>query len=290
MKVILDSDIGDDIDDAWALGYLIAHDGVDLLGVTMAHGNTPARAKIALKMLHLTGRDDVPVSLGRKTSEKQSHQYAWAEDFTATRPIATPAADFLVETARKYPGEVTLIAVGPLENVADAVRKEPALGKLFKRVVLMSGCIKTSRGGPCPAEYNVREAIADSQLVFGKLPLTIVPLDATTLVKLAEGERARISGLTTPLAVSLERLYRLWISKPTQVMTLHDQLAVVETVSPGAYFGRREVMRLSVDDRGYTVVDEKNGKPVTVCLDPKRDQFMEQYLTRLGAPKLAATP
>ncbi len=288
MKVILDCDIGDDIDDAWALGYLMAHDGVDLLGVTMAHGHTPARAKIALKMLHAAGRDEIPVVLGRKTSDKQSHQYAWAEDYTATKPIATSAADFLIETARKHPGEVTLIAVGPLQNVADAVRKEPALGKLFKRIVLMAGCIKTSRGGPCPAEYNVRAATPDSQVVFQKLPLTIVPLDATTLVTLAPAERARISDLTTPLAVSLERLYRLWISGPNRVMTLHDQLAVVETMHPGTYFGRREVMKLSVDDKGFTVVDEKNGKPVTVCLDPKRDDFMEHYLTKLGAPKLAA--
>src|SRR5215510_13207408 len=68
-KVILDTDIGDDIDDAWALAFILAHKNFDLLGVTIAHGNTPARAPIAAKMLHITKRDSVPVAVGRKTSD-----------------------------------------------------------------------------------------------------------------------------------------------------------------------------------------------------------------------------
>ena len=87
IKVILDTDIGDDIDDAWALAFAISHQNFDLLGVTITHGNTPARAKIALKMLHITGRDSVPVAVGRKTSDGYYHQYTWAEDFTAKQPV-----------------------------------------------------------------------------------------------------------------------------------------------------------------------------------------------------------
>ena len=88
-KVILDTDIGDDIDDAWALAFILAHKEFDLLGVTIAHGNTPARTPIATKMLHLTGRGSVPVAAGRKTSDGYAHQYTWAENFTAKRPIST---------------------------------------------------------------------------------------------------------------------------------------------------------------------------------------------------------
>src|SRR5262249_46662337 len=67
MKVILDTDIGDDIDDAWALAFLISYKGFLPVGVTITHGNTVDRSKIACKLLHLTGRDDIPVYLGRKT-------------------------------------------------------------------------------------------------------------------------------------------------------------------------------------------------------------------------------
>src|SRR5262245_14103417 len=142
MKVILDTDIGDDIDDAWALAFVIAHKNFEPLGITVTHGNTPARAKMACKMLHLTGRGNIPVFIGRQTTQKEySQQFTWAEDFNTKRPDAVKAADFIVETIRKHPGEVTVIAVGPLQNLADALRKEPQLAKLVKRVVLMSGCV-----------------------------------------------------------------------------------------------------------------------------------------------------
>ena len=141
LKVILDTDIGDDIDDAWALGLAMQSPALDLVGVTITHGNTPARAKVACKLLHVGGRDDVPVAVGRKTGDEPEYQFTWAEDFTAKAPVTQPAADFIVETVRKQPGEITLVAVGPLENVADALRKDPGIAKLFKRVVLMSGSI-----------------------------------------------------------------------------------------------------------------------------------------------------
>src|SRR5262245_44416134 len=101
MKIILDTDIGDDIDDAWALAFLISHQNFQPLGVTITHGNTPARMKIACKLLHITGRGDIPVAVGRKTSDGYFQQYTWAEDFTAKQPIAQPAADFIVEQVKK---------------------------------------------------------------------------------------------------------------------------------------------------------------------------------------------
>src|SRR5262245_57807435 len=168
MKIILDTDIGDDIDDAWALAFVIAHQDFEPLGVTITHGNTPARTKIATKMLHLTKRDDIPVAVGRKTSAGYFHQYTWAEDFTAKQPITQPAADFIVEQVKKYPGEVTITAVGPLQNLADALRKDPNLPKLVKRVVLMSGCVYGTAdkpGAPIP-EWNVYQSTADAQLVY----------------------------------------------------------------------------------------------------------------------------
>src|SRR5512132_3354295 len=82
-KIILDTDIGDDIDDAWAMGFVISYEGFAPLGITITHGNTPARAKIACKLLHITGRDSIPVFVGRKTNDKVFAQYSWAEDFTA---------------------------------------------------------------------------------------------------------------------------------------------------------------------------------------------------------------
>ncbi len=283
LTVILDTDIGGDIDDAWALGFAMQSHDVDLVGVTITDQNTPARARVACKLLHVGGRDDVPVAVGRKTSDAREFQFTWAEDFTAKTPIPQPAADFIVDTVRKHPGAITLVAVGPLQNVADALRKEPNLGKMLKRVVLMSGSIGPSAwSSAAMPEWNVKESAADAQVVYGaRLPMTTVPLDSTTYVTLKEEERTALRTRDSAVTRALESLYRLWIESPSSRMTLHDQLAVAETVRPGLFFGRKDTLPIVVDDQGYTRVDAAKGVPATVCFEPKRDDFMKFYVAGL---------
>jgi len=281
-RILLDTDIGTDIDDAWALGFVVAHEGFLPLGVTVTDGDTAARGRLAAKLLHVSGHGALPVAVGRATPvppDRVDRQLEWAQDFTSKRPIGQPAADFIVRTVRRYPGEVTLVAVGPLQNVADAVRREPRLPRLVRRLVLMSGCIEGFPGhdGPIP-EWNVKQAVADAQLVYGAgFPLTIVPLDATMQVQLREDERGRLSRRRSPLTDALESLYRLWLASPTSRMTLHDQLAVAEAARPGAYFEEMRTLPIRVDEAGMTRVDPA-GKPVTVCLRPRRDLLVEDYL------------
>ncbi len=285
MKVLLDTDIGTDIDDAWALGLLIVAPEVELVGVTISDGNTPARAKVACKLLQVSGRPEVPVAVGRATAppEDVDHQFSWAEDFTAKQPVAQSAADFIVETLRRSPGEVTLIAVGPLQNIADALRKEPKLGTLARRIVFMSGSIGPNAWSSAAiAEWNVVRATTDAQLVYAAgLPLTIVPLDSTTYVTLKEEERDRLEQHAAPLTRALEALYRLWIDDAGERMTLHDQMAIAETLKPGAFFGKCPAMAIAVDDKGFMRVDAAGAKPVNVCLEPKRDAFMQYYIEGL---------
>jgi len=285
LKVLLDTDIASDIDDAWALGLLVASPNVELVGVTITDGNTAARAKVACKLLHVVGRDDVPVAVGRPTEPPSQfdYQFSWAEDFTGKQPVSTAAADFIVDTLRKHPGEITLIAVGPLQNVADALRKEPRLGHLAKRIVLMSGSIGANAWSPAAMpEWNVVRSTADAQLVYGAgLNLTTVPLDSTSYVRLKTEERARLEAAGTPLTRSLEALYRLWVKDETSRMTLHDQMAVAEALRPGEFFNRCEALPIRVDDQGFTRVDRDRGKATTVCLEPKRDAFVGFYIDGL---------
>ena len=284
-KIILDTDIGTDIDDAWAVGFVAQHPGFETLAITITDQNTPARAKVACKLLARAGRTEIPVAVGRKIEQPKDgvdFQYTWAEDYTAHKPIAASAADTIVQLARKYPNQITLIAVGPLQNVADALRTDPGIANLFKRVVLMSGNIYGSAWSDKPrAEWNVVRAIQDAQLVYSAgLPLTIVPLDATTLVQLSDEERDQVRKRNSDLSNALESLYRLWLSSPKSRMTLHDQLAVAEAASPNTFCGKYERLNLSVDDSGFTKINA-NGKTVNVCFQPKRDEFMRYYLQTL---------
>jgi inosine-uridine nucleoside N-ribohydrolase len=286
-KLILDTDIGTDIDDAWAVAFVGRHPRFEVLGITISDGETARRAKVACKLLHAMGRDDIPVAVGRATPvppERIDHQFAWAEDFIVVKPVETPAARFIAAAIRRHPGQVTLLAVGPLQNVADAIRLDPGIVKQVRRVVLMSGNIYSSAWSPTPiAEWNVKASTPDSQLVYASgLPLTIVPVDTTSWIQLEDAERERVRAARTPLANSLEQLYRLWIDAPATRMTLHDQLAVAEAARPGKYFDKMERLQLRVDDEGLTRIDPKNGKPVQVAFKARRAEFMDFYLSTIS--------
>jgi purine nucleosidase len=289
MKVVLDTDVGTDIDDAWALGYALKSPSFELMGVTVTDADTPRRARLACKLLQRLGRTDVPVAVGRQTPavppDRVDYQFTWAEDFQAYRPAGPSAVEFLADAVRRNPGQVTLIAVGPLQNIGDLVRLHPDVVPLVKRVVLMSGSIGPNAWSSAPmAEWNVKLAIPEAQAVYSaNWPLTIVPLDSTTYVQLTDRERETLRNAGTPLVVALEALLRLWTESPGSRMTLHDQLAVAEAQHPGRFFGRCEPMPLRVDGEGYTRIDRTGGRPVTVCLEPKRDQFMAHYLGQLAA-------
>jgi inosine-uridine nucleoside N-ribohydrolase len=287
-KVVLDTDIGTDIDDAWALGYALKSTSFELLGVTVSDGDTPARARLACKLLHRLGRTEVPVAVGRKTAavppDRIDYQFTWAEDFQAYKPVATPAVEFLADIIRRNPGQVTLIAVGPLQNVGDLVRLHPDVVRLVKRVVLMSGSVGANAwSSAAMPEWNVRLAIPEAQAVYSAAwPVTIVPLDSTTYVRLEDQERETLRKSGTPLVIALEALLRLWTNGPESRMTLHDQMALAEAQDPGRFFGRCDPIPIHVDDEGFTRVDKTAGRPVTVCLEPKRDEFMAHYLAQLA--------
>ncbi len=165
--VVLDTDIGTDIDDAWALGYVLKSPSLELLGVTIGDGDTASRARLACKLLQRLGRTDVPVAVGRPTpavpANRVDYQFAWAEDFRDYAPVATPAVEFLADLVRRHPNQITLVAVGPLHNVGDLVRLRPDVVPLVKRVVLMSGSIGANAfSAAAVPEWNVKLAIPEA--------------------------------------------------------------------------------------------------------------------------------
>src|SRR5687768_3927700 len=113
-KVIFDTDIGDDIDDAYALVQVASAPNVQLLGVTTAFGQTGERAVLAAKLLHVMGRDDVSVYAGRRGPAEIRRQYDWARGYQSRAIQEEAAVDFMRREIERAPGEITLIAVGPL--------------------------------------------------------------------------------------------------------------------------------------------------------------------------------
>ncbi len=283
MKVIFDTDIGDDIDDVFALALLVTQPNVELLGVTTAWGDTALRARLTERFLTAIGRTDVAVYAGPQTTEHTGFtQATYAMGYPAKQwPDATT---FTLDAIRRNPGEITLIAVAPFSNVGALIDKDPATFRKLKRVVLMGGSIKRSYGdlgysaNPTPsAEYNIYSDIPSSQKLFASgVPISVMPLDSTQL-KLDEVKRDQLFSHGSAMTDQLTLLYYQWsASTGSPTPTLFDVMAVAAAVNPGLC--PTTPMRIKVDDRGFTRPED--GTPnADLCLQSDPEQFFRFYLT-----------
>jgi len=282
-KVIIDTDIGDDVDDAFALALAVQSPEFEILGITTTFGDTATRAQIVDRFLGEVGRGDIPVLAGRPTvTSNPMSQRKYAGSHFAKETHGN-AIDFLLDEIRKYPGQITLIAIGPLVNVGLAIDKDNATFRKLKRVVLMGGSIRRGYGdlGYTPAvapmaEWNIVNDIASAQKLFTVgVPLYVMPLDSTQL-KLDEVKREFLFGQGTPLTDTLAVLYHLW---GQQTPTLFDPMAVAVVLKPELC--PVVPLRIRVDERGFT--REEPGQPnAGVCLDSNAEEFFRFYLRRVA--------
>jgi purine nucleosidase len=285
--VIFDTDIGDDIDDVFALGLALQSPELKLLGVTAAWGDTALRARMLDRFLAETHHADIPVFQGperHKGGEAAFSQAAWAG--RARVKDHGDAIEFLLKSAREHPNQITLISVAPLTNLGAAIERNPEDFRKFKRIVIMGGSVRRGYDdlGLKPyrqpsAEYNIKMDIPAAQKVFASgVPLYVMPLDSTQL-KFDEVKRQALFTRSTPLTDALTLLYHQWSRETKQVTpTMFDAVAVAYAIQPDIC--PVTPLSLTVDASGFT--REANGKPNTfVCLDSDSDRFFQFYLPRL---------
>lgn len=283
-KVILDTDIGDDIDDAFALALILKSPSLRLLGVTTAWGNTGDRAQLVKRFLDRTGHAGITVAAGPATAAKSNFtQLRWAQSFPAPADGWPDAVSFILNAIRKNPGQVTLIAIAPLTNVGALIEKDPATFRKLKRVVLMGGSIHRGYGdlgflpdhGPS-AEYNIHMDVPAAQKLFSSgVPIYMMPLDSTQL-KLNEVLRTILFSQATPYTDALAGLYYQWrASTLDPTPTLYDAMAAAYAVDPAIC--PTTPLHIEVTDQGYT--RETAGKPnANVCLHSNSSNFFHFYL------------
>ncbi len=279
-KIILDTDIGDDVDDAFALGLALQSPEVEIVGVTSAWGDTALRARLARRMLVENGRTDIPVAEGIVTQAKSKFSQAeWAEKGAAGAKI--DAIEFLLGEIRKHPDEITLVAIGPLTNIGAAIEKDAAAFRKVKRVVLMGGSVRRRYDdlgyepdrGPEP-EYNIYSDVAAAQKLFTSgVPIFMMPLDSTQL-KLDEVKRDVLFGKKTTMTEELMELTREWGGRTP---TLFDAMAVAYVIDPKLCPVTK--LRIEVEKDGLT--REVKGAPnISVCLDSDSEKFFRFAMPR----------
>jgi purine nucleosidase len=287
-KIILDTDIGDDIDDAFALALALRSPEIEILGVTTAWGDTALRARLTQRFLRENDAPAIPIAVGIATKSAAAFsQGRWAQD-GAPFEKRLDAVDFLLEQARKNQRDVTLVAIGPLTNVGAAIDRDAATFKKFKRVVMMGGSIRRGYGdlgytpdyGPQP-EYNIYSDVAAAQKLFASgVPILMMPLDSTQLM-LDEVKRDILFSAGTPMTNSLAALYYQWAERNrTPTPTLFDVMAVAYVVEPKLCPVTE--FHITVDEKGFTRTGP--GTPnASACLESDSEKFFHFLLPRLMA-------
>jgi len=284
-KIIIDTDIGDDVDDAFAVALALRSPELQILGITTTFGDTETRAKLLDRLLGETGYPNIPVAVGIVSATNNAftqRRYADGEKFA--RPSHARAVDFILDQIRRNPNQITLVAIGPLVNVGALIEKDPETFRKLHRVVIMGGSIARRYGdlgyapdrGPEP-EWNIKNDIPSAQKLFASgVPIFMMPLDSTQL-KLDEVKRAILFHAGTPLTDALTLLYHEW---GQETPTLFDVMTIAYILDPKLC--PTKPLHISVDEKGFTRPEP--GPPnAEVCLDSDPEAFFRFYIPRVGA-------
>lgn len=289
ISVILDTDIGSDIDDTWALAMMLKSPELDVKLVVSDTGNTTYRSKIIAKMLEVGGRTDVPVGIGIHLSGNAGPQEPWVREYELKSYPGTVYEDgvsALIDTIMSSSEPITLICIGPVPNIGAALEREPRIAERA-RFVGMHGSVRLGYGGSkeISAECNVVNYTKACQKVFtADWDMTITPLDTCGIVKL-EGEKYRaVYECKEPLTQALIENYRFWAKNSPESerrsSTLFDTVAIYLAFSEELLI--MEKLGIRVTDDGYTVIDD-NAKQINCATEwkdlPAFEDLLVQRLT-----------
>lgn len=297
VAILLDTDLGAQADDAYALALAVADPRIELAGVTTISGDTSIRAKMVCRFLHAVGKEKIPVAAGSPPQPKGEiggqYQYYYHPAVLygrAGKPVAQDAVERMRQLLEERPGEITIVATGPLTNVARLLKEHPTSARKAQAIVVMGGSIERSYEGKHEpvAEWNFAADVEAARAVLGSgIPLRLVPLDATWNLKVDRDARAKLLARKSMLTLQVEALEQMENRSPA---TLFDVLAVAAAGDEGLCTW--EEMALVIDDQGR-VQRHEEGNKVRVATASRGDDVLvhlERQLTAWGETSLPREP
>ncbi|RLE81135.1 MAG: hypothetical protein DRJ51_04460 [Thermoprotei archaeon] len=288
MKVIIDTDIGDDIDDALALALALNSPEIEVLAITTVYGRVNLRAKLAAKLLKACNRSDIPIAAGcskpilePEPTHFPNQAVALTEGEEYPNIVKEHAVNLIVNILEREKA-VTIITLGPLTNIALALLLRKDVFK-DKRLVIMGGCLTKPI-----AEYNVKcDPEAASIVLNSGLPITVVGLDVTLKCIMTTKMLLSLESSTRPYADVLREYLRLWREHTNrQNPILHDPLAVAVVTRPELVKRRRLCVDVELHGRhtrGLTVIKKNAAPNVEACYDVAVEDFLRLYESRVLA-------
>jgi purine nucleosidase len=279
-KIILDTDIGTDVDDALALAVLLGSKDVDLIGITTVYGDAQLRSTIAMHLCSLLNRtiptfngEDNPIS-GREVwmSGSEGKNFKNLDSFT---PQPTSAVDFLVNAVVAQPESIDVIAIGPLTNIARAIQSNQDFEKKVKRVWIMGGDFTQSR-----VEHNFKCDVDAARIVLEsnvQISILDLPSSQKTIIQMEEIEQIRNAPVYGALLYSE---IMSWIEPRNQDWTIpHDPIAALALLAP-AFFETSPAGHVTIDPEGMSFWNESPTGNV-VLLNPVQPELAVKRMIEL---------
>lgn len=309
-KIIIDTDPG--IDDAMAIYFALRSPELDVIGLTTIFGNvhTTLATTNALRLLEIAGRTDIPVAKGADNPLSRPYKgpvpYVHGDDGQGninlppptTQAVSSTAAQFIIDQVMQHPGEITLVPVGPLTNIALALRLQPQIAGLVKEVVIMGGNAFGQGNASPAAEANILNDAEAADVVFGApWAVTMVGLDVTHKVHMSRAHLAEYARIDDPLAQHIARIVPHYVHffesrYHIEGIFVHDSSAIAYLIDPSLFTCVQAPVRVDTDSgisRGKTwpnlgerILPAWEGRPlVTIPIEVQGDRLADLELTRM---------
>lgn len=297
-KIIIDTDIGSDIDDAIAIALAINCHELDILGITTVYGDTDLRAKLVKKMLEVKGDETTKVYAGIELPLMRKRPVWMAghegdgviSDFEALKYESIHAVDFIIDAVMSNPNEVTLIPIGPLTNIAAAIIKEPKIIENVKQIVMMGGITRLGSNRlqleERFTEHNITSDPEAAAVVFESgAKIKMVGLDVTTQVRIDKTHRDLLQNSNIELNKLIVKMLDRWFDFiPENFTLMHDPLTVALLVDPS--FCKTTKMDIILDysqihPSGQTIGIVNENSNIEVCLEVDSQRFIEFLFSKL---------
>lgn len=310
-RIILDTDIGTDVDDVMAVALAARSPELKVEGITTVYGDVDLRSRMVVKALKMLGREDIPVMAGARDVLLRNREIWWlghegegllTEEDEKLCYDSRHAVDFIIDTVMSNPGEITLIAIGPFTNLAIALAREPRVAEAVKQIIVMGGSARLGSNAMElePSDHNVSRDPESAALLFRSgAPIVMCGYDVTRQVLIREPHIRRLEESADELNRAMGRMIRIWLKYWKRDFTaMNDPLCVALAFQPELCRGPMMDVEVEYDHRhptGRTVCTlpetpwtppEERGidrtPPKTkVCLDVDAEGFLELLMTRL---------
>lgn len=285
IPIILDTDIGDSIDDALALAFALHSPELDVRAVTTVIDDVESKTRLAWKMLGIYNRRDIALAMGASEPLLDPTTPVPSKQFDVlTRNDSIPdnarkrAAELIIDTTLQSRGKITIVAIGPMTNIALALKTDPRIKNNIERIVIMGGAYLSSE-----SEYNVKRDRAAAEIVFQSgVPITAVGLDVTSQCKLREKDLDRMRLADDPAGNFLIRLVDLAEQQthdPTP--TLFDPLAIAAIFRPDLFEMQAGTVDVPLSGAGQTVFKPSAGSKTQVAVKANAPAFLDLFVDRV---------